>query len=238
MFVVKECTKCKEYKILQDFRRKKTNMFGYYSQCKICESIYNSMYFKKYYENNKVELIEYQKEYVKNNKHKVYLRNSEYQKNNRSKINEYVRNKKINDPKYKIRFEEYQKKYRKEKAQHINRYILDRRSKDPLFKLRSNISSLIKSKIKNKGYKKNSKVSEILGCDFETFKAHLEKQFTKGMTWQNQGEWHLDHIYPVSKARDEKHLLELNHYTNFQPLWAKDNIRKGNKIIEKQLFLL
>ena len=58
------------------------------------------------------------------------------------------------------------------------------------------------------------------------------------MNWENAGKWHLDHIYPVSLAKDEEELLKLNHYTNFQPLWAVDNIKKGNKIIEKQLILI
>jgi hypothetical protein len=57
-----------------------------------------------------------------------------------------------------------------------------------------------------------------------------EKQFTEGMTWFNHGEWHIDHIYPVSLATDEHHLKKLNHYTNLQPLWAIDNIKKSNKI--------
>ena len=87
-------------------------------------------------------------------------------------------------------------------------------------------------------YHKNSKTKEILGCSFEKFKVHLEKQFKDDMSWENQGKWHLDHIYPVSLAKDEEELIKLNHYTNFQPLWAFDNISKGNKIIEKQLILI
>ena len=50
------------------------------------------------------------------------------------------------------------------------------------------------------------------------------------MSWNNAGEWHIDHIYPISLATDENHLIKLNHYTNFQPLLALDNIRKSNKI--------
>jgi hypothetical protein len=51
------------------------------------------------------------------------------------------------------------------------------------------------------------------------------------MTWENQGQWHLDHIYPISLAKNEQEVIKLNHYTNFQPLWAKDNLTKHNKII-------
>jgi len=96
--------------------------------------------------------------------------------------------------------------------------------------LRCNIGSLILISIKRQGYSKKSKTHEYLGCSFEEFKLYLEKQFTKGMTWENAGQWHLDHIYPVSLATDEEELIKLNHYTNFQPLWAIDNIIKGNKI--------
>jgi len=104
--------------------------------------------------------------------------------------------------------------------------------------LRYNISSLILRSFKRNGYTKKSQSNKILGCSFEEFKQHLERQFTKGMTWENQGQWHLDHIYPMSLAKDEEEIIRLNHYTNFQPLWAIDNIKKGNKIINKQLTLI
>lgn len=51
------------------------------------------------------------------------------------------------------------------------------------------------------------------------------------MTWNNYGKWHIDHIIPISSAKTEEEVIKLNHYTNLQPLWAKDNLKKGNKII-------
>jgi len=118
-------------------------------------------------------------------------------------------------------------------------YKSKRKKRDPLFKLKCNISSLIYLSFKKNNHHKNSKTKEILGCSIDYFKEHLQKQFTKGMSWENAGEWHLDHIYPVSLAKDEEELIRLNHYTNFQPLWAKDNLQKGNKIINnKQLKLI
>ena len=138
------------------------------------------------------------KKYYANNSIIIRQKNSLYSKLNLKKINIYLKNKKINNP---------------------------------LFKLRCNISSLIAVSIKRQGYTKKSKTFEILGCSYEDFKKHLERQFKKGMTWSNQGEWHLDHIYPVSLAKDEHEVIKLNHYTNFQPLWAKDNLEKNNKII-------
>jgi hypothetical protein len=109
-------------------------------------------------------------------------------------------------------------------------YNKKRRLTDSLFKLKCNIRTLIGNSIRNNNYSKKTKSFKILGCSYEHFKEYLENKFTDGMNWDNQGKWHLDHIYPVSLAKDEQHLIQLNHYTNFQPLWAVDNIKKGNKI--------
>ena len=130
---------------------------------------------------------------------------------------------------------EYQANYYKthKKDILINNYknIKTRSSTNSLFLLTKNIRCLITNSITRQGYTKKSKTYNILGCSFEEFKEHIEKQFLEGMSWENRNLWHLDHIYPVSKAIDEHHLIELNHYTNFQPLWAEDNIKKGNKLL-------
>jgi hypothetical protein len=127
------------------------------------------------------------------------------------------------------------KEVRERRNKYINEYVKNRLKNDPKFKFKYSIRQLISQALRNKGYKKESLTYEILGCDFDTFRTHIEKQFLKGMSWENRSEWHLDHIYPVSKARDEQHLIELNHYTNFRPLWASDNMSKSDKIIEHQL---
>jgi hypothetical protein len=95
-----------------------------------------------------------------------------------------------------------------------------------------NIRNLIYISIKKQGYSKKSKTFETLGCSYEDFKQHLERQFTKGMTWDNHGQWHIDHVVPLSKfdLTDRSQFLKACHYTNLQPLWAIDNIRKSNKI--------
>ena len=193
------------------------------------------IYQKEYRLNNKEKAKEYHKTYTLNNKEVKKKYNNEYYKNNKEKAKQYKLNnkEKINECKKQHRLNNkekinlYYKKYRKEK-----------KITKPLFKLRCDISSNIQKAIKRQGYTKKTKTYEILGCSFEEFKQHLERQFTEGMNWENQGQWHLDHIYPVSLAKDEDELIKLNHYTNFQPLWAFDNLSKGNKIIEKQLTLI
>ena len=83
---------------------------------------------------------------------------------------------------------------------------------------------------RNKGYAKSSKTTAILGCDWKTLKLHIERQFTKNMTWENRSEWHIDHIVPLASANTEEELIALNHYTNLRPMWAEDNLSKGAKM--------
>ena len=89
---------------------------------------------------------------------------------------------------------------------------------------------------------------DYLGCSWEYFVSHLESQFydrlestawyaTTGekMTFDNYGfyGWHLDHIIPLDTSKTEEDVKRLSHYTNFQPLWAEDNLAKSNKILDK-----
>ena len=81
-------------------------------------------------------------------------------------------------------------------------------------------------------YQKKNKTFDIVGCSPEFLKEYFEKQFTEGMSWELMGQHiHIDHIIPLSSANTEEEMYELCHYTNLQPLWAKDNLKKGNKIL-------
>jgi hypothetical protein len=77
-----------------------------------------------------------------------------------------------------------------------------------------------------------------LGIDYEGFYKHIENQFTDGMTWDNRGLWELDHKIPVSLGKTEEEIIKLNHYTNFQPLWKKDNIVKSDKVLPEFEYLV
>lgn len=87
---------------------------------------------------------------------------------------------------------------------------------------------------------KSERSLDYLGADITTYRAHIEEQFTEGMTWDNYGEWQIDHITPL-KYRDPEtgelptleQTIERLHYLNTQPMWAKDNIAKGNRRIGK-----
>jgi hypothetical protein len=106
-------------------------------------------------------------------------------------------------------------------------YEKKRRLTDPIFYLRKKVRNRLRDYFRVK----TKKTLEYLGCSFEDLKLHLEIQFTDGMTWNNRGEWHIDHIIPLSSAKTEDELYKLCHYTNLQPLWAEDNLKKSNKIL-------
>lgn len=92
--------------------------------------------------------------------------------------------------------------------------------------MRSRLNQFIKQK--------HNKTVDLLGCSVPELKKHLESQFQPGMTWDNYGRtgWHIDHIKPLSSfdLTDLEQLTEACKYTNLQPLWAKDNIQKSNKL--------
>lgn len=97
------------------------------------------------------------------------------------------------------------------------------------------ISKRLRSRF-NQAFKRNSKVGSAvkdLGCSIEDFKNYLESKFQEGMTWDNYGQWHIDHVKPLSSFNlmDIEEVIKACHYTNLQPLWAKDNLSKSNKII-------
>ena len=84
-----------------------------------------------------------------------------------------------------------------------------------------------------KGLTKTNKTFTIVGCTPAELKIHLEKQFKPGMTWWNHTPkgWHIDHIIPLASAETIEETEKLSHYTNLQPMWAKENMKKGNKIL-------
>ena len=129
---------------------------------------------------------------------------------------------------------EYNKKYavlnrdtiRKQKRE----YQINRIKTDPLFRFNRNLRCLIKQSIIHQGFTKKSKTFQIIGCSFEEAILHFQSKFTDGMTIANHGEWHIDHIIPMSTAKTEEEAIKLNHISNLQPLWKDDNFKKSNKL--------
>lgn len=101
---------------------------------------------------------------------------------------------------------------------------------DPLFKFQVRCRQSTIYAFKRNGYTKTSNTHKLLGCSWETLRDRFEQMFEDGMNWDNHGEWHIDHIVPISTARTKEDVVKLCHYTNLQPLWAADNLAKSDNL--------
>lgn len=112
---------------------------------------------------------------------------------------------------------------------------------DPGFKVQCNLRNRLKDIMKSAKKGGLDSHSNLTGCTSQELAAHIEKQFKKGMTWNNYGidGWHVDHIMPCSKFdhTNELHVIQCWHYTNLRPLWAKDNLAKSDTVTQPQLQL-
>ena len=110
-----------------------------------------------------------------------------------------------------------------------------RRQNDPNYKLLETLRKRMWDALK--GNNKSARTMELIGCTVEELWSHVEKNFKSGMTKENHGLWHLDHIMPCCKfdLTDPVQQRECFHYTNLQPLWAYDNYSKGKKIISRDI---
>jgi len=112
----------------------------------------------------------------------------------------------------------------------VNKSRTKRLKIDPLFKFQESCRISTYYAFKRTGYTKTSKTHKLLGCSWETLRDRFEQMFEEGMDWDNHGEWHIDHIVPLSTANTKEDVVRLCHYTNLQPLWAEDNLAKSDKL--------
>ena len=113
----------------------------------------------------------------------------------------------------------------------MNKYEKARKKIDPAFKLSKTLRSRLGSALRSQSSKKKDTTFKLTGCSMKFLKGYLEAKFTEGMTWENHGKWHIDHIKPCCSfnLEDEEEQKKCFHYTNLQPLWARDNLVKGGK---------
>lgn len=131
------------------------------------------------------------------------------------------------------------RKYAKEHRFQINEKLRNRYKNDPNWRIQALLRSRMKDSWNNSSIAANDSYREFLGCSINDLKVHLESRFKPGMTWKNQGEWHIDHIVPLSlfaKLRREGteemydlYLEDAFHYINLRPEWGSENSRRGNR---------
>lgn len=207
---MKKCSGClQEFPETREFFWKKLNRSA--PQCIECSKNKN----KTMYQKHRDARLSQKKEYSSRKKDEIKQRNrNQYVKNREKRLeyqNEYARkNKEILRPKIAARA--------------IKKYHSDLN-----YKIKSNLANRIWQFFK----KGRAKTMDFVGCSVNELKAYIESKFTDGMSWDNYGRggWHLDHIKPCSKfdLSDPEQQKQCFHYTNLQPLWEADNIRKSNK---------
>lgn len=111
-----------------------------------------------------------------------------------------------------------------------NEYLKNKLKTDINYKILHNLRSRLNLALNGKVKSKNT--LNLLGCSIDELKAHLQSKFIEGMQWNNHGQWHIDHVIPCSKfdLTKEAEQQKCFHYSNLQPLWAIDNIKKSNNI--------
>lgn len=119
----------------------------------------------------------------------------------------------------------------KKRREWSNNYFSQRAKEDIEFRIIKNLRTRLYTWFARTGEKKNTSIKSLVGCSKKYLVKYLENKFKSGMTWKNYGEWHIDHIKPLSKfnIKDQKEIEIAMHYTNLQPLWAPENLSKGNR---------
>lgn len=146
-----------------------------------------------------------------------------YDLKHRDRCSEKRRFRYKNDVEFRIKSDQRSANYQKK-----------RKKEDPNFKLAGNLRTRLLRSISTES-KAGSAVRD-LGCSIAELKLYLESKFQAGMTWENHGRkgWHIDHVIPLSKFNlsNREDLLKACHYSNLQPMWAIDNIRKSNSVAD------
>ena len=246
------CTKCHTAKPAEDYYKEKRTLDGLKAWCKKCHNkcvaASNKKRYvprprvklspeqlkinkKKYIQNlspeKLAELRKKQKEYREANKEKNIEYKRLYQIKNKERLNkissEYHRNKKAERREYLDKYLPRRRKLRAERSE-----------TDPLYRICVNLRNRVSTAFRlRQGWGKKGYSREILGCDYETAAKFIEDRFHPDMDWGNYGAtvdcWCVDHKIPLASAKTEDELRALCHYTNLQPMWVLENLKKSNR---------
>ena len=226
----KLCKTCGQNKKLEFFGKHRRTRDGLQSQCKVCKNKID----KIYRENNKEKIAKTKKKWALKNKDYLLKQKKEY----------YLKNKDIINKKNKERYQKNKEKIAKINKEYVekNREKVNKRKRawakkkecnNPIFKIKKLLRSSISKAFMRKGWSKNTKTQKVLGCDYKTAIAYLEKTFEKnyGIPIQDAKEkLHIDHIIPLSSAKTKEEIIKLSHYTNLQYLYESHNLQKSDKL--------
>ena len=211
--ICKECRKIDDQKyyveVVKDFRKTDKKHLEYN---------------RKYIKYNKEYIDELKKEWINSENLKKYRK--EYYQKNKEDIKEKTKSRRIDNIEI---HRESDKNRRLTRKAYTSEYIKKHRTLNPhIYAWRS----LLSNTLKRLSIEKKSSTIEILGYSSDDLKNHLESLFKEGMTWDNYGDWHIDHKKPVSLFPKDTDVSIVNALYNLQPLWASENLSKSNKFSE------
>jgi hypothetical protein len=228
----KICSTCEVEKEIDFFNKHKSTKDGYCFECKNCRKIRSKKYYNNLITKNKLPIEVKICSNCKLEKKIDFFHKHIGTKNGyRSMCVDCRKNKFVNDyPKIMDNHRRRNKEYREKNKKLYNQYFKKRYIKmSHLYAWRGLLSYVLR----RVGSKKQDTTHNILGYSATDLKNHLEKLFVDGMSWKNWGEWHIDHIRPISSFNKDDDPKIINSLDNLQPLWKSDNIKKSNKLYGK-----
>ena len=231
---IKTCSQCGIDKSTTEFRKNKYSADGLQCWCRQCYNIYK----KQWRNNNPGKSTAEKRRYRNKYPDKVAAVQKEWRSNNPERVRLLYERWKENNSEYNsTRGKEYKRAHKEQIRVQKRNYKNNKWKSDIKFKLSEGLRSRLRLAIKG-GQKSGSAVRD-LGCSIEDLKLYLESKFQPGMTWDNwsngEGKWNIDHIKPLSKfdLTDREQFLKACHYTNLQPMWWIDNMKKRDKFQEE-----
>ena len=239
---MKKCPKCGKEKQIIEFNNNKSKKDGKCTYCRECELKRG----REYREKNRGKVNEASRKWRKSNPGKYkdiigrYLKKNPHMKSveraRRNRLDESYRE--MENVRNRMRYKENPEKFREKRKEYYHKNKENERRKNDewrkkklkecgFFRMKKNLRDRIRGYLTEKTNSKRT--LDIVGLERDVFRSYIENKFTDGMSWDNYGKWHLDHIKPLCLAENNDEALKLNHYTNLQPLWAEDNLRKNRK---------
>lgn len=239
----KKCSKCDEVKPLTEFKIRADNGL-HRGQCYECRALQRKQ--------NYIKNIDKRKQWLKDNKEKIAKYAKDYQDKNKEKIAKNIKQDRKDNPEkyakyYKTWYDNNKqkasaksKKWYEEHKEHVIKQTIEYNKKRREENIEIRIRDSLRARIRLSLHGKSKNTIKLLGCSIEELKQHLQSQFTSGMSWDNYGlhGWHIDHIKPCSKfdLLKPSEQRKCFGFSNLQPLWAIDNIRKSNKLDYERKF--
>ena len=200
----KACSKCGETKDASEFGKCRARRDGLQGWCRACHRAYG--------DSNKARISENNRARYNANRHEKLEYQRAYREANKERVAEYKR--------------KWVESNRERLGGYMREYQNKRLSEDPVFAMVSRLRCRLRKATYGQG--KPASVMDLVGCSKEKLCAWLEMHFDEGMTWENRGEWHIDHIKPIASFEDPADPA-CWHWSNLQPLWAEDNLKKGDR---------